>query len=227
MSGFRSASRRLLTATTVIIALHSAAAGTFGGARIDLRPDPPVPPGGYEPNTIVDVEVFFVDTGNPQGDILFRGLFLDFNDSPPWGGSPGTLSYLTCCLEWDNPFPLAVTYPLPRTSWVYPLMTPNPVFQTILPDEGEVYVGHLYVNLGSAGGILDVMNDDNPDPYYGAQAHFGFGGAGDPVTVWRAYTGELTGGVIDLPVVPEPTMLLLFSVGLVTVAAARGRSHAQ
>lgn len=197
----------------------------FAGLRIDLRPNPPVPPNGYQPNTLVDVDFFLVDTGNPQGAIQTRGVLLDFLDSPPWGGAPGTLTYpdpdgtgplWANMFNWINPF--TICYGpcfggLPQTSWVYPLPTPNPLFQITVPDNGEVQIGDLKVNVGSAGGVLDAMNDDNPDPQFGARVDFGFGGAGDPVTTWRAFNGDITGGVLALPVVPEPTSCLLLALG--------------
>lgn len=211
--------------STVLCATGFAASATFAGARIDLRPDPPVPPGGYEPNTAVQVDVYFVDTGPSESNIQFRALYLDFNDSPPWDGSAETLD----CggyFNWNYPFgiPPIVIPPLPNTSWVYALGTPNPLLQITMPAGGEVLVGDLYVNVGSSGGTLDVMNADNPDLNFGARAEYGFNGPGDPFTRWRAYTGELTGGVLELPVVPEPATVFLFGIGLtVTVWARRTR----
>ncbi len=196
----------------------------LAGARIDLRPTPPIPPGGYQPGTDVQVDVFLVDTGNPQGNIQFRGVFLDFSDSPPWAGEPGTLTYpdldgpgpqMANSFYWINPFTIGGCLPcrLPQTSWVYPLPTPNPLFQITLPNNGEVQLGHLFVDVGTQGGVLDAVNDDVADPNFGARVDFGFGGAGDPVTTWRAFTGDITGGVLELPVIPEPTSCLLLALG--------------
>ncbi len=203
------------------LALISSSA--FAGLRIDLRPTPPVPPGGYQPGTDVQVDVFLIDTGNPQGNIPFRGVFLDFRVSPPWGGTPGTFAYL----DPDGPGPLgagdfALIDPLPigmqwtslpLVSWVYPLPTPNPLFQITMPNDAEVKVGHLIVDVGTQGGVLDALNDDVADPNFGARVDFGFGGVGDPVTTWRAFNGDITGGVLELPVVPEPTSCLLLAFG--------------
>lgn len=234
MDGFHSAFRRISAATMVVVALGSGVSAALAGMRIDLRADPPVPPGGYEPNSIVDLQVYYVDTGNPQGNILFRGLFLDFNDSPPWGGAPGTFTYLgggsspspggDLYFGWVNMFGIGMLPPLPNTSWIYPLSTPNPLFQITLPDNGEVYAGHIYINVGTAGGTVDVTNDDVADPNWGARADFGFGGPNDPVTTWRAYTGELTGGVLELPVVPEPASVVMVGIGLVYALRAKRKA---
>lgn len=212
----------------VFVVISSSA---LAGLRIDLRPIPPVPPGGYEPGTDVHVNVFLFDTGNPQGQIAFRGVFLDFSDSPPWGGEPGTLTYPNPDgtgngeFSWITPFSI---HPnpgfLPQTSWVYALQTPNPLFQIVMPDNGEVQLGSLLVDVGTQGGVLDATNRDNPDPIFGARVDFGFGGAGDPVTTWRAFTGDITGGVLELPVIPEPeSCLLMASVLTMAIVACRNQ----
>lgn len=196
------------------LALISSSA--FAGLRIDLRPTPAVPPGGYQPGTDVRVDTFLVDTGNPQGNIGFRGIFLDFSDSaitfsyldPDGAGSlqAGEFAWIVA------PFGLPPVFPqLPQTSWVYPLPMPNPFFQITMPDNGEVAIGHLIVDVGTQGGILDALNDDAADPNLGAAVSFGFGGPGDPVTTWRAFNGDITGGVLELPVIPEPTSFVLLA----------------
>lgn len=211
---------------------------TFAGARIDLRPVPPVPPGGYEPGADVQVNVFLVDNGNPQGQISFRGIFLDFSDSPPWGGPPGTLSYLDPDgggplgpndFYWPGPIcTCPPPPPLPLTSWVYHLPTPNPLFQITMPDGGEVQLGSLTVDVGTQGGILDSLNADEANINFGgARVDFGFGGPNDPVTTWRAFTGDITGGVLELPVIPEPASLLLLSSAAVYFGLFRKGRFAQ
>ncbi len=224
---------------SAIIIWLALSAPIFAGLRIDLRPTPPVPPSGYQPNTLVDVDFFLVDTGNPQGAIQMRGVFLDFFDSPPWGGAPGTLTYpdpdgpgsLTANeFNWFTPFTICFGPcggGLPLTAWVYPLPTPNPLFQITMPDNGEVQIGELKVNVGASGGILDATNHDNPDINFGARVDFGFGGPNDPVTTWRAFTGDITGGVLELPVIPEPASLLLLSSAAVYFGLFRKGRFAQ
>lgn len=87
-----------------------------------------------------------------------------------------------------------------------------------LPNDGERHLGAISVTMPSTPGnyVIDVMNDDASDPDFGAIATFGCGGPPPwpPFTVWRAHTGELTGGVLEFTVVPEPGTLasLIFVV---------------
>lgn len=183
----------------------------IAGARIDLRPTPPGPP--FESFQTVRVDVFLVDTGNPQGDIHFRGLFLDFSDTSltlsfPGEGPPNPIPPNQ--FHWNDPEPgLGSEFlELPKPAWVFTAMFPLPELQITLPDNGEVNIGHINVNLGPIpyDFVLDVVNADDPDPLDGAIAVFGYGAnPNDPLTEWRAFTGDLTGGRL---VVPEPSMAL-------------------
>lgn len=212
-------------ALLVVAALLSAQQTLNAGLRIDLRPVQPGP--FYQSNTTVDVNVFLVDTGNPQEAIQLRGVFLDFSDSHssytyPDPDGAGSLPANT--FSWINPFFIGATFQfLPQTSWVYPLPTPNPLFQITVPDNGEVQVGSMKVNVGPLGGskFLDAMNDDVADPNFGARVDFGFGGPNDPVTTWRAFDGQLTGGVVELTPVPEPSSLLLILAGAMSLIRRR------
>lgn len=211
------------------------ATSAFAGFRIDLRPvQAPPSPDGFVAGSIVDVNVFLVDTGNTQGAIQLRGAFLDYSDSAAEFTYPdpdGAGMLADGDFSWINPFTIgAVFATLPQTSWVYPLPTANPLFQITVPNDGEVQLGTLKVNVGQNDtGVpvirtLDAMNDDVMDPNFGARVDFGFGGAGDPVTTWRAFTGDLTGGTVGLQVAPEPATLALLGLG--AVAAFRRRRTA-
>lgn len=197
----------------IILVAHSGAA--WAGARIDLLAVPPMPEGGYGNNEIVRFDVYMVDTGNPQGNIPFRMLSLDFSDTSSelsFADPDEDGPLMAGQFHWTNPFGIGVTFnDLPYVRWVYPL-DPNPLFQIVLPDNGDVYLGTVRVNTGTGTGnfTLDALNADDPDVGHGASAVFGFGGPGDPVTTWRAFDGEITGGSIQIPVaVPEPASLFL------------------
>lgn len=212
--------------TVANVALFILQSSLFAGLRVDLRP---VQPGPYSQNQIVDVNAFLVDTGNPQGAIHLRGVFFDFTDSNSSFSYPdpdGFGSMTEGSFAWIVPFSIGPPgFPaLPRPSWVYPLPTPNPLFQITVPDNGEVQVDSMKVNVGLADGqqkFLDAMNDDVADPNFGARVDFGFGGPGDPVTTWRAIDGQLTGGVVEMTPIPEPGCFVLLTGGLMCLIRRR------
>ena len=197
---------RQLCVSLIALLMFISSGLTHGGMRIDLRPEgltvvPGNPPSVTAAPGVYNVDVYYVDTGNPNmGNILFRGLFLDSADSTGLIVGPA--------MNWLCPGGCWNFSQFPNTSWVYPLSTPIPPFMIVLPDNGEVMAGDFNVTVDADGGLLDLTNADNPDANFGARADFGFGGPGDPVTTWRAFTGEITGGRLAINV-PEPSSLLL------------------
>lgn len=179
---------RLMFVWAVLMAASSVF--VHAGARIDLRPSHASP---FLPNSQILVHVFVVDTGNPQGDILFRGVFFDFSDSN------GTLSFPTSQFDFDSPdLENYVEFSsLPQVSIVWAKGIPSPNSMYVLPNNGEVYIGSVLVNV-AFGGTLNLMNADHPNPNSGAAITFGFGSRRDPVINWRAFTGELTGGTLEI-----------------------------
>ncbi len=167
---------------------------SYAGVKIDLRPNPPVPPGGYLPNTSVHVDTYLVDTGNPTlGDISFRGISLNFRDTDPG------LSFSHSGSSWFSwiSSPLGASFnSYPETDWVYFGLASNPVLQITLPDNGEVKFGEFEVNVGSKGGYVDLLNSLALNANYIARVEFGFNGA----TVWTLNNGGLSGGQLELPV---------------------------
>lgn len=221
---------------------------TLAGARFDIRPAgvtviPGNPPSVVvTPGQVLSANVFLVDTGNPQGSIAFRIISLDFTDTSPsvveangWAGPDGEFlnDPRTSRNEIaDNPqvfnWPPSCDFgscddrTLPYPYWVYPLSVPIPAFQITMPDNGEVQLADIQIEVPSQlPAIIDLMNAEVADANYGAYAAFGFGGPGDPVTNWRAYTGELTGG--QLLLVPEPGMLIL--LGIATIVGYQSTSQ--
>lgn len=193
---------QIVRALALSIILIAGATATFGGARVDLRPVPAMPAVGYAPNSVVRVDLYVVDTGNPQGDILFRGLFFDFADTSDSVTFPGADGIAGTSddgqITWRIPnFAGPCGCIVPNVSWVYPLPVPNPALQYVLPNDGEVSPLYFFVKLGADDVVIDVLNADESNPNLGAMATFGFGGP-DPITMWRAFTGELSGGRLEL-----------------------------
>ena len=210
---------------TVLVIAVAGVSTTRAGARIDLRPEPPENGISYQRYERVNVDVVMVDTGNAQGDIAFRGLYLDFEDSTalsfpgPDGGFGGLDDNE---FDWINPFGIGAEFPdLPRTSIVYTNVPPWGL--PTLPDGGELLLGQIMMRIDSLPATLDVLNADAADPNLGARADFGMGGPGDPVTTWRAFTGDITGGVL---VIPEPATLIgmLVMAGILTTPRAATRA---
>ncbi len=216
---------RWLTVAVVGAVCLGASPPANAGARIDLRPMPPMPPGGYAPHTIIDVDVFMVDTGNPDGDIRFIGLYLDFRATLGTLAYPGDDRILGTSddnrFSWVNPMGFNWVSPsLPQPSWIHSCEPFDcPAYQIILPDDGEVLLGSILVNVGSAGGILDVLNATGPHPGGGAGIFRSLRSSID-YDYWLATTGDLTGGRLHI-IVPEPGTLVLVFLGTATTFGFR------
>ncbi len=76
--------------------------------------------------------------------------------------------------------------------------------QIMLPGDGSMYrIGTTEVTMPGADGTytLDVLNAAETHPDKGGQFRWGFGlVGGDPITVWRASAGDVTGGTLDMVV---------------------------
>ena len=71
---------------------------------------------------------------------------------------------------------------------------------TLNADSSELVLAQMDLAMPDhAGAILDVANAGDPDHNYGLRIDFGF----DPRTTWRAFSGELTGGVVTLGTAPR------------------------
>ncbi|MBI4719531.1 MAG: hypothetical protein HY763_17175 [Planctomycetes bacterium] len=217
-------SRQALLSIAVTVMAFGMGSAAFGGARIDLRPTPPMPPGGYAPNTNINVDVFMVDTGNPQGDIPFRGLALDLADTsgtlrfPGVDGVSGTADDDMFLWEVLSPDFNATGSHLPYAWWALTREPPDPQYSITLPDGDEVRLGGIPVDVGAVGGVLDVMNADQP-PFRGASASGGF--FPEEPFDWYAHYGDLSGGKLEVVVIPEPGCAML-GLGLLAFRLARG-----
>lgn len=192
----------------VMLAVLCSASAVLAGARIDLRPNPPVPPGGYAINTVVQIDTYLVDIGNTQ-DVSLRSVLLD---------SSATDAHLSAGpnFNWINPFGVGAVFPwFPSISWVYPLPNAIPQFQITIPDDGEVKLGDFPLNVGNTPGIfvLDLTTNASLSLTDGS--------------AWTFANGNLTGGRADIPVqIPEPASLVLVSLGgLAAARMAGGRNR--
>ena len=197
---------------TVLVLLASASLAR-GAAVVELVAPPSTnpfnPPGYYDLGETVTIEINLSQSAGE--DHLVRLVQLDFNAthvdlglSAPavawefgerhYFESPGQRPGMASATYYGDPDP------------VNPDLGPNADYQLLLPGDGSLKVGEFEVTLpGTAGDYaLDVMNAGDSDVNKGAKLAFGFGlDPSDPVTIWRAYDGDLTGGTLTLHVVDQ------------------------
>lgn len=167
----------------------------------------PASPGPYLPGQSVNVAVWM--HSQVAQTIRLRLAQLDTIDSNPalvlngpdvWppGGPNGIREFVFDFSTLAHGFLYfsGPDYPLPAIAY----LGSGPITGAILvlPANGSLRIGHIQsvtLPMSSGSYTLDVMNSDSSDPNQGATIQFGFGvQPGDPVTIWRAFTGDLTGG---------------------------------
>lgn len=160
--------------------------------EIELIPSQPAP---YSPGSHVNVDVRISNlTGQ---DVYLRFAQLDTTDTDP------ALAFGNPEFEFDysalTDAGLYIEFPAyPYPSTVYFGTNAMPGFILSLPGYQHIHLGTIRDQImppTSGSFTLDVMNATASDPNFGAQLQFGFGvQPDDPVTAWRAFTGELVGG---------------------------------
>jgi hypothetical protein len=215
----------------------------LAGARIDL-----VPRGGLEfsPGSAVTIDFFL--TQDPGGRTRgLRFIQLDFT-STATTITLGPRFHFTRLPGFDWPPGDRDIYPAPNVVWDAYLGTNYPnrshddpyledwdqelmpwyYFMHVLEVEEPMRIGLLNVTLPSAPGryLIDAMHGESDSLELGAVVVFGFGLAPnnkDPITVWRARTGELTvgagyfqtnaRGLFEFHPIPEPATAALLLAG--------------
>ena len=111
-------------------------------------------------------------------------------------------------------------------------MTPDQVNQIMVPSHEPITVGHLELTLPTMPGVhtLDVMNVAGTYPNEGALIRFGFGACDPsspecewnprPMPPWGGLP-TLTGGMVELVVVPEPATLVLLGLSALGILHRR------
>ncbi len=188
---------------------------TFAGARVDLRPEPAMPAEGYPPNANVAVAVYLVDTGNEGEDVTFSHISFDLTDT----FSQGAIGLIPqadaiCCgcpsfMGWTSGACVAECFVCPnqsRPAWFD--LEQNSEY--VMPAGGELLLGTIQLQVGSDNFVLDVMNAEEPTVFHGAFAHV-HGELPGEEFMWSAYTGELTGGMLQVVVNSDAPNSLVWS----------------
>lgn len=214
-------------------ALVAMATDSLATVRIDLVLTPPTPPMGYEPNTEVAVDVYLVDVagGNPGPNLYVRGAQLDFSETS------NELDFMVIqnpdgegWVDWADPGNVGLgchcfaDYEHETVTWIWPLAVPLPGAEMQIPIGGQTRAADFAVDVGAIPGTysLDLINMDETDPNYGAFVAVGFNSPQDPTPVTNFQFGAgLTGGVMPITVVPEPSALSLLALAAAFTARSR------
>ncbi|MGB2988207.1 MAG: PEP-CTERM sorting domain-containing protein [Phycisphaerae bacterium] len=200
----------------IVIAVASGILGIASiaraGAVLDLVPDDPSPYYGGESLT-VDFWLHNEESFN----VALNFLRLDFSDSNVRFSLDSTFAFDFSSVPLGDLGYRAEHHPDLPVPWTW--NTDDcvcPDARLHLPAKGSLHIGSIGVELPTDPGLylLDVLNADEPDETLGAK----FGS-------WRAYDGDVTGGVFGFVVVPEPaTLSLLILGGFAALRQRRGAS---
>lgn len=182
--------------------LEDPQSGSEGQAAIELVPAHLAP---YLPGSQVAVEVWLHSM--VTHDVLIRLAQLDTSETnpnltlvgpdnrPPGGNGIYEFVFDYSTLTNTSLYAVLPDYPLPSTVYFGASAVTGRILR--LPAVGALRLGTIQgVTMPAAFGsyVLDVMNADLANANFGARLDFGFGQPGDPITTWRAFTGELSGG---------------------------------
>ena len=203
-----------MTARTMTICFVFVLGATVrGGMVLELVPHRPGP---YEPAASVDVDVLLI---NHEGrTVQPRLITLDFSVTDPNLIVPSAFHFqLVPPLVSDALYARFET--MPKVDIVYTSTSPASGFLIDISDGAAFTLGTINVVLPIDPGtyVLDAMNADSPDSNSGARVDEGFE---------RRYTfspifDSLTGGTLEMTVVPEPATVVLLTLGGVGLLAGR------
>jgi len=206
----------LVILVSVVVTLGGVGSPARAGAILELIPDNPGPYIGGESLT-VDVWLH----NNEDIDTRLRDIQFDFTDTDAKFLLESTFTFDYSSLpddrgyQWRSP-----ELPVPRTRNSLDCFCPGLFLP--FPGNGSLHIGSIGAILPDDPGMyrMDMVNADEPYEGLGAQIIpiYSF-------VPWRSYTGEITGGVYDFEVIPEPATLSLLILGAVGVACRRRRNR--
>ena len=202
-------------AIAVVSGLLTIGSVARAGAVLDLVPDDPGPYYGGESLTVD----FWLHSNRPY-DVRLRSVQFSFLDTAPALRGDPTFAFDFSSLGAGGEYALTFPdLPIPRTGRFIDCLCPEAYL--LLPGEGALHIGSLGVELPMDPGVysLDALNHDEPDALLSAYILAIYT---DPHELWRAFTGDITGGAYDFIVVPEPATLWFLVLGGVAVVRRRG-----
>ncbi len=174
------------------------------GVVVELVPDNPGPYFGGE-----SVTVDFWLQSQEGADVELRTVAFDFSETDSALTLDSTFEFDLSSVTSGAVYNVFAELPRPGIAFLPDFLTP-PGFLLVLPAIDPLHIGSLALELPSMPGLyqVDALNADQPD--------LGMGGARFLLTNgtdWRAFDGEITGGVFDFVVIPEPGTLSLLVLG--------------
>ena len=221
---------------TLVVVLGAVVSGfttsAQGQAIIELVPDRAPP---YTPDQRLTVDVW--SNNQSDADWRIKRVQFDFTDSDPAISLDPTFQFdFSSLFEGDEKFyleNLVEELLVPRTSNTIECWCPSQ-FLPLFMDQ-PFHMGEIGLRLPSELGMytLDLLNADEPDELFGATIRVIYREPSGAHETWRAFTGELTGGVFDFVVEPRPIPatstwgMCILILGFITAASIRLKSIAK
>ena len=199
------------------IALLVLGVATHAEIVVGLEASPPAGGGEYyAPGETVDIDVWYHSQMDIEAQIRlaqFSNLGMPAIDqtgfsSEMWfnlGITPEIPSYYTTFPEW----------PTPAAAYMGTIYVPGEV--AVIEPMGSLHVGSFTYTLADHDVLLDIIHTDGYNPDFTGRLRANW----DPVLDLTPMNNKLTGGTVELCVIPEPAGLTLLALG--TLLACRRR----
>ena len=167
---------------------------------VELVPNQPAP---YVGGELLTVDVWL--HSQVSSDECLDAVQFDFSDTDPALSLAPTFTFDLSAIPNDiGAYGVIPELPVPVVGLWHDAVSPENYLP--LPAEGSLHIGSIGLQLPTSPGVyrLDLLNRDEPDIQLGAIIFTNVCAFGQ---VWRAFTGEITGGTFDFAVEePIPTV---------------------
>jgi len=182
-------------------------------AEIIVGLEASLPAGGgecYAPGEVVDIDVWYHSYFEDELAIRLS-QFSNFGmpEIDRTGFGPLTFSFVVTPEVYYSSFP---EWPTPAAGYIGP-DPPPPGAPVVIEPMVPFHVGYFTYTLADHGVLLDVINTDGDDPDITGRLRANWG----PVLDLTPMNDGLTGGTLELCVVPEPSGVMLLALGALVV----------